>query len=74
MTEFIPISIKMAKKQSLALNPTKISGQCGRLMCCIQYEYACYTDAEEKKGEPAEEEADPNDIEENAAENEAGGK
>jgi cell fate regulator YaaT (PSP1 superfamily) len=46
LQEFTPVSIKMAKKQSLALNPTKISGQCGRLMCCIQYEYACYTQVE----------------------------
>ncbi|MBI5115512.1 hypothetical protein HZA56_03500 [Candidatus Poribacteria bacterium] len=44
LQDFSPVSIKMAKKQSLALNPTKISGQCGRLMCCIQYEYACYTE------------------------------
>lgn len=51
LDEFTPVSIKMAKKQSLALNPTKISGQCGRLMCCIQYEYACYTQADEKKKE-----------------------
>jgi len=51
LREFSPVSIKMAKKQSLALNPTKISGQCGRLMCCIQYEYACYAEAEaEKRG------------------------
>jgi cell fate regulator YaaT (PSP1 superfamily) len=48
LQEFSPVSIKMAKKQSLALNPTKISGQCGRLMCCIQYEYACYAEAEEE--------------------------
>jgi cell fate regulator YaaT (PSP1 superfamily) len=45
LQEFSPVSIKMAKKQSLTLNPAKISGQCGRLMCCIQYEYACYTGA-----------------------------
>ncbi|RJP21991.1 MAG: hypothetical protein C4520_08835 [Candidatus Abyssobacteria bacterium SURF_5] len=51
LQEFSPVSIKMAKKQSLALNPTKISGQCGRLMCCIQYEYACYAQA----GGPAKE-------------------
>jgi cell fate regulator YaaT (PSP1 superfamily) len=49
LQEFTPVSIKMAKKQSLALNPTKISGQCGRLMCCIQYEYATYAEADEKK-------------------------
>ncbi len=49
LREFTPVSIKMAKKQSLALNPTKISGQCGRLMCCIQYEYATYAEAEEKR-------------------------
>jgi cell fate regulator YaaT (PSP1 superfamily) len=56
LREFTPVSIKMAKKQSLALNPTKISGQCGRLMCCIQYEYACYAEAEQKKkiGDAAE--------------------
>lgn len=46
LKDFSPVSIKMAKKQSLALNPTKISGQCGRLMCCIQYEYACYAESE----------------------------
>jgi cell fate regulator YaaT (PSP1 superfamily) len=45
LREFSPVSIRMAKKQSLALNPTKISGQCGRLMCCIQYEYACYQES-----------------------------
>ena len=53
LREFSPVSIKMAKKQSLALNPTKISGQCGRLMCCIQYEYAFYTGAETGKEEDA---------------------
>ena len=36
--DFVPVSIKMAKNQSLSLNPTKISGICGRLMCCLQYE------------------------------------
>lgn len=40
LNEFAPISIKMAKKQELALNPTKISGRCGRLMCCLSYEYS----------------------------------
>lgn len=49
LQEFTPVSIKMAKKQGLALNPAKISGQCGRLMCCIQYEYAVYAEAEERK-------------------------
>ena len=38
MDEFVPVSIKMAKTQSLSLNPTKISGTCGRLMCCLKYE------------------------------------
>lgn len=37
-----PVSIKMAKEQSLSLNPTKISGTCGRLMCCLKYEQNCY--------------------------------
>ncbi|MBR2878881.1 MAG: stage 0 sporulation family protein [Clostridia bacterium] len=40
--EFIPVSIKMAKEQSLSLNPTKISGTCGRLMCCLKYEQDTY--------------------------------
>ncbi len=40
--EFQPVSIKMAKEQNLSLNPTKISGQCGRLMCCLKYEQDNY--------------------------------
>ncbi len=40
--EFQPVSIKMAKEQSLSLNPTKISGLCGRLMCCLKYEQEVY--------------------------------
>lgn len=40
--EFAPVSIKMAKDQSLSLNPTKISGLCGRLMCCLKYEHESY--------------------------------
>ena len=42
--EFQPVSIKMAQEQSLSLNPTKISGTCGRLMCCLKYEQNCYDD------------------------------
>ena len=40
--EFQPVSIKMAKEQGLSLNPTKISGTCGRLMCCLKYEQPAY--------------------------------
>ena len=40
--EFMPVSIKMAKEQGLSLNPTKISGTCGRLMCCLKYEQDGY--------------------------------
>lgn len=40
--DFAPVSIKMAKEQSLSLNPTKISGICGRLMCCLNYEQETY--------------------------------
>ncbi len=40
--DFEPVSIKMAKEQSLSLNPTKISGTCGRLMCCLKYEQEAY--------------------------------
>lgn len=42
--EFQPVSIKMAKEQGLSLNPTKISGACGRLMCCLKYEQEAYED------------------------------
>ena len=40
--DFHPVSIKMAKEQALSLNPTKISGTCGRLMCCLKYEQSVY--------------------------------
>ncbi len=42
LSEFIPVSIKMAKEQNLSLNPTKISGVCGRLMCCLKHEQETY--------------------------------
>lgn len=42
LSEFVPVSIKMAKEQGLSLNPTKISGICGRLMCCLKYEQDTY--------------------------------
>ena len=44
MGEFQPVSIKMAKEQGLSLSPVKISGTCGRLMCCLKYEQEAYTD------------------------------
>ena len=44
LSEFIPVSIKMAKEQNLSLNPTKISGVCGRLMCCLKNEEETYED------------------------------
>ena len=50
LTEFYPVSVKMAKEQGLALNPTKISGQCGRLLCCLGYEFESY--CELRKGMP----------------------
>ncbi len=42
LKDFEPVTIKMAKDQNLPLNPTKISGVCGRLMCCLSYEHKCY--------------------------------
>lgn len=45
LEDFQPVSIKMAKTQSLSLNPVKISGTCGRLMCCLKYEQDAYEDA-----------------------------
>ncbi|HCE12736.1 MAG TPA: signal peptidase, partial [Enterococcus sp.] len=46
--DFIPVSIKMAKDQGLSLNPTKISGLCGRLMCCLKYENEEYEQAKKE--------------------------
>jgi cell fate regulator YaaT (PSP1 superfamily) len=48
LSDFAPVSIKMAKEQNLSLNPTKISGVCGRLMCCLSYEQATYEYLNEK--------------------------
>jgi len=48
LRNFEPVSIKMAKEQSLPLNPTKISGICGRLMCCLNYEYRIYKECRKK--------------------------
>lgn len=48
LAEFHPVSIKMAKEQNLSLNPTKISGMCGRLMCCLQYEEETYIELNKK--------------------------
>ena len=47
-SDFIPVSIKMAKEQNLSLNPTKISGVCGRLMCCLKYEEDTYEELNRK--------------------------
>ncbi len=44
LREFVPVSIKMAKNQNLALNPTKVSGGCGRLLCCLTYENDTYSE------------------------------
>lgn len=52
LKDFEPVTIKMAKEQNLPLNPTKISGLCGRLMCCLSYEYSTYKDL--MKGMPRE--------------------
>lgn len=48
LTEFAPVSIKMAKEQNLSLNPTKISGVCGRLMCCLKNEEEAYEELNSK--------------------------
>ena len=52
LDEFQPVSIKMAKSQNLSLNPTKISGTCGRLMCCLKYEQDAYEDAVKRMPKP----------------------
>ncbi len=48
LSEFVPVSIKMAKEQNLSLNPTKISGVCGRLMCCLKHEEEAYEELNRK--------------------------
>lgn len=50
LKEFQPISMKMAKRQNLSLNPAKISGQCGRLLCCLGYENELYPSKREREG------------------------
>ncbi len=52
LAEFSPISIRMAKRQNLSLNPSKISGLCGRLMCCLQYEDQTYQGAKKNQYKP----------------------
>ncbi len=52
LTDFVPVSIKMAKEQSLSMNPAKISGACGRLMCCLKYEQDAYEDAHARMPRP----------------------
>ncbi len=52
LTDFVPVSIKMAKEQSLSMNPAKISGACGRLMCCLKYEQDAYEDAHSRMPRP----------------------
>ncbi len=48
MSDYAHVTVKMAKNQNLSLNPTKISGLCGRLMCCLAYENAYYTDVNKR--------------------------
>ena len=48
LADFVPVSIKMAKEQNLSLNPTKISGMCGRLMCCLKNEEETYEELNKK--------------------------
>ncbi|RMG60513.1 MAG: hypothetical protein D6713_02845 [Deltaproteobacteria bacterium] len=62
LNDFEPISVKLAKDQNLVLNPAKLSGLCGRLMCCLIYEHGSYAlgnqvEEEEEKGYPEEEES-----------------
>lgn len=59
LTEFKPISMRMAKKQNLSLNPSKISGQCGRLLCCLAYENDQYEMVKKRKREQRPEEIEP---------------
>ena len=62
LDDFRPVSIKMAKEQNLSLSPTKISGLCGRLMCCLQYEEAVYEETKKKMPKVGKEIQTPNGI------------
>lgn len=67
LTQFDPVGIRMAKEQDLSLNPQKISGTCGRLMCCLSYEYEHYHEAKQclpKVGARIQTEKGPGKIEE----------
>jgi len=55
LEDFDPVTIKMAKVQNLPLNPTKISGLCGRLMCCLGYEHECYRELSKSLPKPGKE-------------------
>ncbi|NLK89205.1 MAG: stage 0 sporulation family protein [Clostridiaceae bacterium] len=54
LQDFVPVSIKMAKAQNLSMNPAKISGNCGRLMCCLKYEQEAYVDARSRLPRPGQ--------------------
>lgn len=62
LSEFEPVSIKMAKEQDLPLNPAKISGVCGRLLCCLGYEYQQYRSMKEKLPREGQQVATPMGI------------
>ena len=62
LADFEPVSIKMAKVQNLSLNPTKISGICGRLMCCLKYENDVYLDLKRGMPEPGEKVKTPDGL------------
>lgn len=52
LDQFAPVSLKAARDQNLSLNPSKLNGACGRLMCCLQYERAAYADAKARLPKP----------------------
>ena len=62
LSDFEPVSIKMAKVQNLSLNPTKISGICGRLMCCLKYENDVYLDLKRGMPDPGEKVKTPDGL------------
>lgn len=62
LTKFDPVSIRMAKHQGLSLNPTKISGVCGRLMCCLTFESQGYEKKEARDGKESKTPKDPKDT------------
>ena len=62
LNKFAPVNLKLARSQGLSLNPGKLNGACGRLMCCLQFEKEAYDDAHRRLPEPGSRVRTPNGM------------